>query len=156
MAKRDYQNDSFDPKKTARIIAASQPVSLKFSVELLREMKGRPLSKSEAFLERILEKKDFLPLRKYNRKVAHRKGEPKSLTKSGRYPLRLARVFLKIISNLKANADYKGMNAKNLLLVHGFASEGLKRFSNQSQGRISGKIRKKKSTHIELVAVEAA
>lgn len=156
LAKKYYQVDSFDAKKTARIMAKNLPVSLKYSVELLREMKGQRVDKMEKFLLRVVEMKDFLPLRKYNRKIGHKKGEAKSFTKSGKYPIRLAKVFLKLLGNLKANADYKGLNAENLLIVHGFASEGSRRYSGQPQGRISGKRRRKKACHVELIALEAS
>ncbi len=156
MSKKNYQSDSFDPKKTVRIMAKNSPVSLKYSIELLREMKGQKVDKMEKFLQRIIERKDFLPLRKYRKKVAHRRGEAKSFTKTGKYPVRLAKVFLKILANLRANADYKGLDANSLLICHCFASEGFRRYSGQSQGRISGKRRRRKATHIELIALEAA
>ncbi|MBI4045086.1 MAG: 50S ribosomal protein L22 [Candidatus Diapherotrites archaeon] len=155
MAKKNYQA-SFDPKKTCRVIGKNKPVSLKYSTELVREIKGKMVSSAEAFLNRVLEKKDFLPIRRYTSKIGHRKGEAKSFTKTGKYPFKVAKVFLGLLSDLRANADYKGMNAEKLLIVHGFASMGYRRTSNQPQGRISGKARKNKSTHIELIALEAA
>lgn len=156
MAKKNYQVENFDPKKVCRIMAKGQPVSLKYAVELLREIKGKPVSKAEEFINRIIEGKDFLPLRKYNLRIGHKRGEAKSFSKTGKYPQRLCHVFLGLLANLRANADYKGMNSEKLLLLHGFASEGYRRYSNQSQGRISGKRRRKKSCHIELIALEAA
>ncbi len=156
MAKKFYQHDVFDAKKTVRVLAKNKPVSLKFAAELIREMKGRRVDYIEGFLNRIIEGKDYLPLRKYKKKVGHRKGEAKSFTKSGKYPAGLCVIFLKILGDLKANADYKGFNAENLLVLHAFASEGIRRYSGQSQGRISGKRRRQKAVHIEVVAMEAA
>ena len=155
MAKKNYQAE-FDAKKTCRVIGTNKPVSLKYSTELIREIKGKPVLSAEAFLNRILEKTDHLPLRRYVSKIGHRKGQARSFTKTGKYPINVAKVFLRLLSDLKANADYKGMNAEKLLIVHGFASLGYRRMSNQPQGRISGKPRKNKSTHIELIALEAA
>ena len=63
---------------------------------------------------------------------------------------------MKALEELKSNADYKGLDAENLLIVHGFASQGYARISFQSQGRISGKRRKRKATHLELIAREAS
>ncbi|MBI2598500.1 MAG: 50S ribosomal protein L22 [Candidatus Diapherotrites archaeon] len=156
MVKKNYQVKISDPKKKAYVMAKNQPVSLKYSVELNREIKGKRIDKAETFLKNILEKKDFLPLRKYVHNIAHRKGKAKSFTKTGKYPKRLAKNYLKILENLKANADYKGLDSENLLIVHAFSSQGFRRASNQKQGRIGGKRHQSKSTHIEIVAVEAS
>src|SRR3989338_4502147 len=156
MVKRAFQVQALHGKKVARVIAKNAHVSLKYSTELLREIKGIRVDRAERFLNNILEEKEFLPLRKYKKKVGHRKGASKSFTKSGRYPKRLAKVFLKALEELKSNADYKGLDAENLLIVHGFASQGYARISFQSQGRISGKRRKRKATPLELIAREAS
>lgn len=156
MVKKNYQIEISSPKKMAKVMAKNQKVSLKYSTELIREIKGKKVGKVERFLHDIIEQKDFLPLRKYVKKTGHRKGRSRSFTKVGRYPKRLAQNFLRILDSLKANADYSGLDSDNLLIVHGFASMGFGRASYQSQGRISGKKRKRKSTHIEIVAVEAA
>lgn len=155
MSKKNYQAE-FDHKKTCRVIGKNKPVSLKYSTEMIREIRGKPVSSVEEYLKRILEKKDHLPLRRYVSKVGHRKGQARSFTKTGKYPINVAKVFLRLLSDLRANADYKGMNADRLLIIHGFASSGYRRMSNQPQGRISGKVRKNKSTHIEIIALEAA
>jgi len=156
MVKKNYQIEITNPKKAAKVMAKNQNVSLKYSTEMIREIKGKRVGKVEKFLENIILKKDFLPLRKYVKKIGHRKGKARSFTKIGRYPKKLAENFLKILVSLKANADYAGLDSENLLIIHGFASQGFSRATYQSQGRISGKKRKRKSTHIEIVAVEVA
>ena len=107
------------------------------------------------YLKRILSMEEYLPLRKYNRKIGHKKGEAKGFTKVGKYPLRCVGAFIELLENVKANADYKGLDSDNLIITHMFASQGFARRSNQAQGRISGKARKRKSAHIEIVVREA-
>ncbi len=143
-------------KKFARAILSNAPVSTKYSTELAREMKGKNAKWAQSLLEDIIEKKRFLPLRKYNLEFGHRKGNAVSGTKSGRYPQRLCKSWLKLLKSLKANADYKGLDADNLIIIHAFASTGFRKTSHQAQGKIGGKKRRKKSTHIEIVAREAA
>ncbi len=156
MVKKNYQIEIAKPKKSAKVMAKNQPISTKYSVEMAREIKGKHIKRVEEFLKNIVEKKEHLPLRKYKKKTGHRKGIPLSKTKVGRYPIRLAENFLKIIENLKANADYKGLDSDNLVIVHAFVCTGFKRRGNQKQGRISGKQYRSKSTHIEIVAMEAS
>ena len=157
MVKQNYQSEiTGDEKKVSKAILKNTRASLKYATEFARELKNKPIKKSEAFLNDILEKKRYLPLRKYNRKVAHRPGKSESGVKSGRYPSGTTKVFLELLQNLKANADYKGLDSDKLIIKNVFASEGFRRMSYQSQGRISGKRRKKKSIHLEAVAIEGS
>ncbi len=156
MVKKNYQAMQESHEKTARAIGKNKPVSTKYATEICREIKGKPVSKIEDYLKRVIEHKDFIPLKKYNKKVGHRKGDSKSGVKSGRYPENTCKAFLDILESVKANADFKGLDAEKLLIIHAFASEGFRRNSYQSKGRIAGKRRKKKSTHIEIVVMEAA
>jgi len=156
MVKKNYNFSFEEGKKYAKAFATNLPVSLKFAVELCRELKGKKLNKAEKYLQDIIEFKRYLPLRKYNTKVGHRKGNATSFTKSGRYPVKLCKAVLKLFKSVKANADYIGLNMEKLQIEHMFASKGFRRYSHQKQGRIAGKIHRKKSTHIEVVVSEAA
>jgi len=155
MVKKTYQAKVKNEKKVAKAIAANQAVSTKYATELCREARNKKVSRIQKKLQKILKKEEFLTLRKYNKKVAHRKGESKSGVKSGRFPKNLCTVFLKLLESAKANADFKGLDSENLLISHCFASKGFSRRSVQSKGRIGGKRRKKKSTHIEIIVTEA-
>ncbi|MFH1544540.1 MAG: 50S ribosomal protein L22 [archaeon] len=154
MVKRKYNYEIKDEKKIAKAILSNARCSLKYSTEFARELKGMKVSRAEKFFQNVIDKKEFLPLRRYNKKVAHRKGRSISFTKSGRYPKNTAKIMLKLLESAKANADYKGLNSENLLIIHFFASKGFSRVSHQSKGHISGKRRKRKSTHLEIVVAE--
>ena len=153
MVKKTYQVE-LSAANTARAYSANSNISTKYATEICREIKGKPVEKAIAFLERIEKQEQFLPLKQFNRKVAHRKGESKSGVKSGRYPKKACRAFVKLLESVKANADFKGMDADNLIIVHAFASMGFRRYSFQSKGRIGGKRRRRKSTHIEIIVRE--
>jgi large subunit ribosomal protein L22 len=155
MVKKNYQAMVGGEKKVARAMAKNQPVSTKYATELCREMRGKRLSDVEKRIERIRDGQEFLPLKQYNKKVPHRKGDSASGVKSGRFPRNLCRAMLKILESVKANADFKGLDSENLLIVHCFASHGFARAGMQAKGKISGKRRYKKSTHIEVIVREA-
>jgi large subunit ribosomal protein L22 len=154
MVKKTYQVTITAEKKTAKAFLSNQRISLKNSTEMCREIKGKRMNKADVFVNNIIAHKEFLPLRTYNKKVAHRKGDAQSGVKSGRYPENVCKVFLKLFDVVKANADFKGLDAENLLIIHAFASHGHKRYSSQSKGRVGGKRRVRKSTHIEVVVRE--
>ncbi len=154
MVKKAYQTE-IAKENTARAYSANAGVSIKYATEICNQIKGKPLNKAEAFLGRIASHEEFLPLRKYSKKVAHRKGESKSGVKAGRYPEKTCKAFIGLLGSVKANADFKGLDQEKLQIVHAFASMGFKRSSFQSKGRIGGKRRRKKSTHIEVIVREA-
>ena len=154
MVKKEFQVE-IGGSNTARAYIANANASTKYSTEMCREIKGKRIDKAIAFLNRVESQQDFLPLRKFNKKVAHRKGESKSGVKAGRYPEKTCKAFVKLLESVKANADFKGMDAENLLIVHAFASIGFRRRGLQSKGRIAGRRRMRKSTHIEVIVREA-
>ena len=154
MVKKTYQVQKISKKKTALAMMKNKRVSLKFSNEIVSNIKGKRVDKAIAYLQRILTKEEFLPLRKYKKKIGHRKGEAKGMTKIGRYPMRTVEAFIEILESVKANADYKGLDSDNLIITHMFVSQGFARASYQSQGRIAGKRRQRKSVHIEIVVTE--
>ena len=145
MVKKTYQAE-IGTANSARAYSANSRVSTKYATEICREIRGKRVDKAVAFLGRVATQEEFLPLKQYNRKVAHRKGESKSGVKSGRYPKLACNAFIKLLESVQANADFKGLDSENLLIAHAFASQGFRRYSFQSKGRISGKRRRRKST----------
>ncbi|RLG68634.1 MAG: 50S ribosomal protein L22 [Candidatus Iainarchaeum archaeon] len=154
MVKRNYQVQEINEKITAKAMLKNRPISLKYATEICREIKGKPVAKAEKFLNDIIEKKAYLPLKKYHKKVPHRKGKPISGQKAGKYPVNACKAFLELISYAKANAENKGLDPERLIIKHVFACQGYRRWSMQPKGRIAGKRRRKKSTHIEIVVQE--
>jgi large subunit ribosomal protein L22 len=155
MVKKTYNYvGNFDEKRMARAISKNQPASVKHSLEISRTIKGKKLDAAQKFLEDVAEKKRFLPLRVYNRKVAHRKGQSVEGVKSGRYPIKTCQRWLKLLKSVRSNADVKGLNVEKLKVIHANATRGFARVSYQSQGRISGKKREAKSAHLEIVVSE--
>ncbi len=152
--KKNYNYKEKEGEKIAKAKLTNAPISLKYCTEFARELKGKTTKKAKEYLKRIIEKKDFLPLKKYNRKVAHRKGEAKSGVKSGRYPLKTSQYLIKLIEHVEANADNKGMDKENLIIVHMHSGQGLRRVFHQAKGHIGGKSRIHKSTHVEIVVRE--
>ncbi|MEM4598367.1 MAG: 50S ribosomal protein L22 [Candidatus Diapherotrites archaeon] len=154
LVKMSYQIKDFDEKSTAKAMLKNRPISLKYATEICNQIKGLPVEKAEKILQEISEMKQYLPLKKYHKKVPHRKGKAINGQKAGRYPINTCKAFLELISYAKANAENKGLDTEKLIIKHLFASQGYRRFSMQPKGRIAGKRRRKKSTHIEIVLQE--
>lgn len=154
MSKEAYQA-KITGSRVARAMMTNKPVSVKYATEIAREIKGKPVKIAESFLQRIKDKESFLPLRQYKKKVPHRRGNPLSQTKSGRFPQTTTKAFLELLGYAKANAANQGLDEEKLLVVHAFASHGFHRISHQAKGKIGGKARKKKSAHLEIIVREA-
>jgi len=154
MAKKNYQSTVGQESKTARAMTTNANISLKYSTEICNQLKGKNVDKSIAWLTRIINHEEFLPLKRYNSNVAHRKGDAKEGVKSGRYPQKTIKSFVTLIESAKSNADFKGLDDDKLMIIHAFASKGISRMSNQSKGKIGGKARRKNATHIEVIVSE--
>jgi large subunit ribosomal protein L22 len=154
MAKNNYQATVGRKADTARAMLTNAPVSLKFSVEVCNQIKTMPVNRAIAFMKRINAHEEFLPLRVYNKKVAHRKGDSRAGVKSGRFPEKVATEFIKLLELAKSNADNLGLDAEKLLIIHIYANAGINRFSYQSKGRIAGKARRRNATNIEVIVQE--
>jgi len=156
MVKKNYQETVKDETVTAKAMMKNRAVSLKYSTEICREIRGKPADNAEKFLNGIIAQDSFLPLKRYNRKVGHRKGASVSGVKSGRYPIKTCKAFMELIQGAKANAENKGLDSEKLIVRHCFASQGFRRIKIQPKGHVAGRRRKQKSAHIEIILQEVA
>jgi large subunit ribosomal protein L22 len=130
------------------------PISFKFSVEMAREIKDQPYKKVVKYLEDIMALKRHLPLKRYNKDVGHKKGDAVSGVKSGRFPVKVAKYFLKVLEMAKSNADYIGLDStkKDLVVRGAVVSQGVKRFNFQTKGK--RRVRRDQTTCVEIVLVQ--
>jgi large subunit ribosomal protein L22 len=143
-----------DKEKIARAYRSNAKISTKYSVEFSNYFKNMPLEKAIQIAENIKDKKEYLPLKKYNKKVAHRKGENRRKTPSGRWPVNVAKLIIELLLEVKANAENKDLDTSKLKIIHMFANKGVTRSNLQPLGRIGGKMRQSKSTNIEVIVLE--
>lgn len=119
-------------------------ISTKTSVEICRFIRGKNTENAKKRLQRVIEKKQAVPYKRYLKEIPHRKGK----IATGRYPLKASKTILDLIKTAEANAQNKGMSS-NLIITHISAHKG------ESQSRYGRKIGKKtKRTHIKIVVQE--
>src|SRR5439155_71493 len=75
----------------------------KKSIELARQLRGKTVESAREYLERVIALKQAVPMRTYNRWVAHKAG-----TGPARYPVKAAKAFLQILESAVANAEFTG------------------------------------------------
>jgi len=65
-----------------------------------------------------------VPFRRFKKKVPHRRGLQGFCT--GRFPVKAAKQILRILKDVEANAEFKGLNTEKLKLIHAAAYPGMK------------------------------
>jgi len=126
-------------KKQATVNGKDLPISAKHAASILRFLKGRKINDSIELLEKVIKKKIAVPV---IGEVPHKNGYP------GRYHVKAAGFFIKMLKNLAANATQKGMNLE-MIRVSGMANLASRASKPGRLGR-----RKFKRTHVLLVGEE--
>ncbi len=149
MARIKYAYRPKDELNSAKAMGYEMDISFKHAVEICRAIKGKRVDDAIKFLEEVIEMKRVVPFKKHKKKVAH-----KSLEKwyAGRYPVKASKNILKVLKNLKANAEYKGLEIDRLFITHAQAKKGrvLKRYTPRAFGRATPRF--KVLTTVEFVA----
>ena len=127
-------------------------ISPKRAVEIAREVKGMYVEEARRFLEDVIAMKRPVPFKRYKKKVAHRRGLNKWY--AGRYPVKAAKYFLRLIDNLINNAEDKELDVDRLKIVHCVAHKGrkLRKYIPRAYGRATPYF--DTLVHVEMVAKE--
>ncbi|MEM3405654.1 MAG: uL22 family ribosomal protein [Candidatus Pacearchaeota archaeon] len=99
--KESHNNDTKkEEKKIKEVIVRGRDLSIstKHSVALCKFIKGKEIKKALKDLELVLKFKKAVPMKG---EIPHRKN-----MKSGRYPIKATKTFIKLLKNLNANAVY--------------------------------------------------
>ncbi len=148
-----YSFNKYDKSKHVRASIREVDISHKHAIEICRAIKGMKLEKAKEYLERVVAKKQPVPFRSYHTKVGHR-SELKNSFPAGRYPVKAASEILKLLNNLEANSEYKGMDLDRIVIIHANAYPGvkIKKFQPRAFGRSSARFNT--LTHVEVVGSE--
>ncbi len=143
---KGYTFKTYDQEHMARAIGVSLPISFKQSVEICSFIKNKNVGEVKKVLEKVVEKKVAIPFKRYNWDLGHK-------TKIGpaRYPEKASKEFIKLIENVEANAQFKGLNTSNLIISHVSAHRAGKVWHYGRKSR-----RRMKRTNVEIVVEEKA
>lgn len=128
----------------ARAKGNALPISFKQSVEICRFIENKNVNNAKKILQKVIEGRSAIPFRRYNRDLSHKK-------KIGpaRYPKKASEEFIRLIENVEANAQFKGLNTSKLVIAHISAHKASKTLHFGRKSR-----RKMKRTNIEVVVEE--
>ncbi len=139
-----YAFNAYNKELMARVVGRDLSISKKQSVEICKWIKHRQLKQAKQLLTEVIAMKRAVPYTRFNWNVGHRPGMG-----PGRYPVKSAKEFLALLKSAEANAQVKGLNTGNLVIVHCNAQ---KASTPYHYGRQRGT--KMKRTHLEIVLQE--
>ena len=144
-----YSFKEYDPLIHVRASRREVDVSPKAATEVCAFIKGKKLPEAKRLLEEVIAKKRVVPFRKYKRDLGHKSGLEKFY--AGRYPVKAAKEVLAALENLESNAEFKGFDTDNLVIIHAAAHRGrkVKSYIPRAFGRSSPSFNT--LTHIEVV-----
>ncbi|MDI1495753.1 MAG: ribosomal protein L22 [Cenarchaeum symbiont of Oopsacas minuta] len=151
MPNYNYAFQNYDPTRHVRASLREKQISHKHAREVAKSIKGLSVEKARDYLNDVIAKKRAIPFRRYKIQVGHR-SDPGMM--AGRYPEKSATEFSKLLDNLEANAEYKGLDPDRLRIINVTVHKGMviNRFTPRAMGRTSAK--NNVLTHVEMVAVE--
>jgi len=152
MPRWGYSVGWVDPERTAKASGRELRISPKHAREICKTIKGMMLEDAKKFLEDVIALRRPVPFRRYKKKVPHRKGLQGFCT--GRFPVKAARHILRLLNEVEANAEFKGLNTEKLKIIHAAAYPGMKikKFFPRAFGRSSPNF--EILTHVEIVVQE--
>ena len=142
----NYALKAYNKENMARAFGRSLPISFKQSIEICNFIRDKDLNYVKNVLSRIIEHKQAVPFKRFNRDVGHKKK-----IAAGRYPKKASAEILSLINSVEANAQFKGLNTANLVVKHISAN---KASNTMHFGR--KRSRRAKRTNIEIVVEEKA
>lgn len=150
MARIDYSlkvnGDTF-----AKVKANELSISPKHAIEIASLIRGMKTSDAKAYLEDVVALEKAVPFRRFRRNVAHKRGIKGD---AGRYPVKAAGAYLRLIDSLEKNAEYIGLDSESLKIIHSSVNRGrcMRGIFPRAMGRATEK--KRETTNIEIIARE--
>jgi large subunit ribosomal protein L22 len=154
MARIEY-SQKISGDTIARAKANELNMSPKHSIEIATFIRHQRVNEAIAYLKDVIGLKKAVPFRRFNRNVAHKRGLPGNWD-AGRYPVKASKAYIRVLESVKKNAEYVGLDADNLEIIHVSANRGRaqKSFFPRAMGRATPKVRE--TVNIEIVVREVA
>jgi large subunit ribosomal protein L22 len=121
------ENEGFVAKATGR----EMRVKSKDCREICAAIQGMKAQKAEAFLQRVLDRKDYIPIKKTKLQSGHKKG----MKPYGAQPVKAVDAVLGVLKAAMANAEFRGLDVENCTVVSALTQRGHKVRRMRPKGR---------------------
>ncbi|HJK00808.1 MAG TPA: 50S ribosomal protein L22 [Methanocorpusculum sp.] len=155
MARTEYCN-KLTGDNIARAKANELGCSPKHAVEIAHLIRNMMVDDAISYLEQVINLKKAVPFHRYARNVSHQRclnGKTFG-TSSGRYPVKAAAEYLRLIRSAQKNAEYMGLTPEKMVIIHAAANKGrcIKAIFPRAMGRATPKHRD--TVNIEIILRE--
>ena len=142
-----YSVKELDETRTVKASLREIDVSPKWSREVCRAIVGLTIPEAKKLMEDVIAMRRMIPYRRYRKNRAHH-AETKG---AGGYPVKVAKHMLKLLESLEANADFKGLDPDEVVIIHAAAHKArrIRKFMPRAFGRATPY--DKQLVHIEVV-----
>jgi large subunit ribosomal protein L22 len=142
-----YSVKELDETRTVKASLREIDVSPKWSREVCRAIVGLRIPEAKKLMEDVIAMRRMIPYRRYRKNRAHH-AETKG---AGGYPVKVAKHMLKLLESLEANADFKGLDPDEVVIIHAAAHKArrIRKFMPRAFGRATPY--DKQLVHIEVV-----
>jgi len=139
-----------DPEISAKAMGSQLHISPKKSRELGRAIKGMRTEAARTYLKDVTILKQAVPFKRHCDSLGHKKGP----MAAGRYPVKVAHEFLKVLKNAESNAEYKGLDPAHMHITHICTKRGrvIHGMRPRARGRASPK--NTETVYIEMILSE--
>jgi large subunit ribosomal protein L22 len=153
MARTGYSMQ-IEGEDIARAKANEVDISPKHAFEIARFINRMRTDDAIDYLTKVVALEKAIPLRCYHKKVPHRHGLVRWHT--GRYPRKAAKVYIQLLGAAQKNAEYIGLDAANLRIIHVQANRGRRHeaYFPRAMGRATPKNRE--TVNIEVIVKEVS
>jgi len=147
-----YSFTRLNSAETAKANGRDLRISPKAAREICKTINKMKLDKAKRFLLDVIDKKQVVPYRRYNKEVSHIRRIQGWY--AGRYPIKAAKEILKVLDSLEANAEEKNFDVEKLKIIHAAAQRArkVKRYIPRAFGRSSPRF--DQLCHVEFVVEE--
>ncbi len=155
MPRWKYSVKQVDEEKVAKAVVKDVQVFPKKMYDIVNAIRGMMLKDAKELLEKVIRLEEPIPVKRYKGKIAHKRGlANKWKWPAGKYPVKAAKVLLKLLENVENNASNKGLDVDRLKIVHIAVHKGpiIKRWMPRAFGRATPKF--KRLSHVEVIVRE--
>jgi len=118
--------DTLPKERIAIARGKDLPIKWKHAVNICDAItsKGMFIDEAIEYLERVIEKQEYVPYFKHRRHYGHRKGSDKWKWPQGAFPEKATRYILKVLRSARANAENAGLDVSRCIVFAMSAHKG--------------------------------
>ncbi|KYR01920.1 S60 ribosomal protein L17 [Tieghemostelium lacteum] len=118
MTNKNYSKTPANPEKSCKTRGSNLRVHFKNTRETAMALKGMFLERAKSYLWNVLKHRECIPFRRFHGGVGRTGQAAVFGTTQGRWPKKSVEHVLSLLKNAEANAEAKGLNVKQLKIVH--------------------------------------